>query len=230
PEGEPGLGFLLSLAREAKRHGQGEITEQALLREAARRYPRARQPRLYEAGALARALELPEGGECEREARSACVERLADNLKQLEGAGATTLEVTLLRARYLLLVGRAAEADDLLGRRCAELDAPVHCWRTRVAAAAKTRDPARLDAASTAYLAMACDKPEACGKAALAVGDLLAKEQDWLGAMKYYADAAREHPTRTAWKRLSRAAKEAGHPLRAREADRRSQHGPAGAD
>jgi O-antigen ligase len=228
PEGEPGLSFLLSLAREAKRGGRGELTEQALLQEAARRYPRASQPRLFEAGALATALELSEGGECEKEARAACVRRLAESLKKLEGVAATTIEATLLRARYLVLVNRAPEADDLLTRRCPELDAPIHCWRTRVAVAAKTRDPGRLDAATTAYLSMACDNPEACGKATLAVGDLLAKEEDWLGAMKYYADAAREHPTRAAWKRLARAAKEAGHPLRAREADRRSQHGLGG--
>lgn len=224
PEGEPGLKFLLALAKQAKQNGRGDVSEQAMLAEAMRRYPTAAQPLLFEAGVLATALELPDGGECDEGARASCLDRVAKNLQKLDRDTTASLEATLLRARYLVMLGRATEADDLLNRRCPELEAPVGCWRARVAIAAKTRDAARIGAASTAYLAMACETGEACGKATLAVGDLLAKEEDWLGAMKFYGNAAREYPSRAAWRRLARAATEAGHPLRAREAERRSLH------
>lgn len=229
PPGAPGLTFLLSLARAAKRHGKGEITEKSVLNLATKRYPNASGPLLLEANLLADALDRAES-ECTQEVRVQCIERLAKNLAALERDDPTSLETVLLRARYLVAVDRAAEAADLLDRRCAELQGTLGCWHARVRAAVKSRDAARIETASAGYLAMACESSKPCGKAILHVGDLLAQENDWVGAMKYYGKATREHPTRAAWTRLSRAAKEAGHTQRAQEANRRSERAAVDVD
>jgi uncharacterized protein HemY len=153
-----------------------------------------------------------------------CIDRLFNALITLERMDSSALDIAMLRARYLILTGRATEATDLLDQKCSNVEDPTPCLRARLHAAIKSRDLARLEPASAAYLAMSCESSKECGKALVHVGDLLAQERDWLGAMKYYGRAAREYPSRTAWSRLSRAAKQAGHPKRAQEAAVRSQH------
>lgn len=173
---------------------------------------------------LADALENPhEGGPCQERERERCLERLEKDIALLFESGEFPVEAAILRARYLLLVGRASQADDFLAGRCVELQATPACWRKRVDAALATRDDTRVERAMAAYLNVACTGNRECARAAVSMGDILAQGGDWPGALKYYGRAVREAPSRANWSRLSRAAREANQPLRAREADLRAR-------
>lgn len=224
PEGPRALGLLTALAANVG-ESSGPLSSEALIREAIRKDPSAGRPRLMLATFLLSNLEGQGRQRCREERRAACLQELQAHLAWLKAQQVSPVETTLLEARRLSLMQQFADAEALLARRCAELDAPLSCWRARVIAAFRG-SRGHLDEAITAYMGHACVAAQSCGAAAFTIGNLFASEQDWLGAMKFYGRAVQEHPTRGAWERLSEAAKRAGQPVRARDAKAQSLASP----
>lgn len=226
PEGSTGQAFLVTLASRLKGNNHGGITQDALLRAAIARDPAAPRPRLLQAKILADALESPEDNRlCADQKRDDCLLLLDKDVQILSRGPELQLESALVRARQLGILNRHAEADDLLARRCSELQAPERCWRARVDAAMASKDPDRIERSMSAFLGTMCTGASDCAKAATTLGDIFAKNGDWLGALKYYRRAVREHPSKSTWSRLSRAARRANQPRRAQEAELRSHTG-----
>lgn len=210
PEGQTGQAFLVTLAGRLKRNPKEGLTQDAVLHAAIQRDPNAARPRLLQGNILADALERPsDDSRCLEAARDVCMKLLRQGLEILHSSHEFPIEAALLQARYLKLTNRPAEADDLLVRRCAELDAPHNCWRERVHAALATGDAGRADRAMADYLSVVCSAGDNCAKAAITLGDLAAKRADWARAVKYYSRAVRENPTQGNANRLSRAMRQA---------------------
>lgn len=222
PDGNNGQAFLLTLAERLKNKDRGALSRNEVLRTAIGRDPNAPRPRWLEGRALSEALERADDSTCARERRDHCLSLLRQDVAILSASPEFEVEAVVLRARYLRIIGQAAQADEWLESRCAELQAPTNCWRERVDAALASRDPTRTEEAMRAYLAVVCVETPQCAAAATEMGGLLAKRGDWTRALKYYQRAVREQPSKNSWRRFSRAARKASESEQAKEAEPRS--------
>jgi tetratricopeptide (TPR) repeat protein len=223
PEGTSGVPMLLALALAAERGKSSVVPRDQLVDEAVRRDPHSQPARLAELRGLLANLKAARDP-CLAEARAACLQRVDRALQELErSAKEPVAEVVLAEAQRRALDGKLAEADAYLADHCPALAGPTSCLRERVLYALDARNVKASTDAATAYLASACDTAASCAKASIWVGDRMQEHGDSLGAVEYYARAAKDRPDPAVWKKLASATRATGQLRRFEEANQRAQ-------
>lgn len=230
PEGELGARVLGAFARRLTRPGEEEVRIRCA-REAIARDPRATDPRWVLADALLIALgEDRPPGLCGGDLRAACAQEIEASARAIDAGEPGSYLAAELRARSLMLDGRAVKAEELLADVCNRVPDRASCLRLRVRAAAETAIPARLSAAAKDLLGEACGPPPSCAESATWLGDLMAGRKSWGTAILHYERALAAEPTEERWQKLAEAAVAAGSYVRAVEALERVLRARGGKD
>jgi hypothetical protein len=218
PEGPLGARVLAALAQRLTRPGEAGVRLRCA-REAIRRDAAASEPRWAVADVLLGALagEQPQDL-CAGELRAACAEEIEAHAAAIEAAERGSYLAAEIRARGMMLDGRAAKAEEMLAEVCHRVADRPPCLRLRVRAAAESGIPARLVAASKDLLAEACSAQPPCAAAATWLGDLMASRKAWGAAVVHYERAVSAEPSEARWEKLADAAVGAGSHVRAVEA------------
>lgn len=221
PEGRAGVP-MLDLVAAALSTPEGWSLAQRVDREVIARDPNAVSARSREAELRLRA--LAEGPRGPMPADAICPDREACRREVLEQAAAIgrvapdLAIAALLRARLLLVDGKAAEALRLLTPECEKATDRLPCLQLRVKAASEIKGEDRITEASRDLLAAACSNLALCADVANWIGDLRTGRGEPSLALALYERAARVDPTDQRWFKLADAASRAGSHLRAVDA------------
>lgn len=218
PEGKLGARVLAVLARGLTRAGE-EQERIRCAREALRLDPEAVDPRWVIADALLIAIaEDRPPGLCSGGMRAGCAEEVEAHARMIEGAERSSYLSAELRARWMMLDGQAARAEQLLAEVCNRVADRASCLKLRVRAAVESGVQPKVAASSRDLLGEACGAPAKCAEAATWLGDLMAERKAWGSAVAHYERAVAEEATEARWEKLAEAAVGAGSYVRAVEA------------
>ena len=230
PEGELGARMLGVMARRLFRRGEEQVRLRCA-REAIRRDPGALDARWVVADTLLAAIaEDRPPGLCTGELRAACADEIEEHARAIDAGERGSYLAADLRARWHMLDGRAAKAEEMLAEVCNRVPERTACLRLRVRAAAETGIPARLVSASKDLLGEACGPGPSCAESATWLGDLMAGRKAWGTAIGHYERAIAAEPTEERWQKLAEAAVGAGSYVRAVEALERVLRARGGKD
>lgn len=230
PQGAAGGPVLAALAGQLLAPDDREA-RLACAREAIVRRPDAVGPRWSVADALLGALAAGDAAAaCAGEQRAACGAEIEAQAREIERIEPATYLATEVRARRLLLAGRAADAEQLLEEACTRVKERVPCLKLRVRAAGARSPPIRLGAAAKDLTNAACIGPSACADASAWLGDLMAERGDWGAAVQHHERAVAAEPAEARWLKLAAAASRAGAHAQAAQALERVQRLRGGGD
>jgi O-Antigen ligase len=150
--------------------------------------------------------------------REACRREVLEQAAAIGRAAPDLSIAALLRARLLLIDGKAPEALRLLTLECEKATDRVPCLQLRVKAAAEIKGEDDITAASRELLAAACADLARCADIANWIGDLRTARSEPSLALPLYERAARVDPTDQRWLKLADAASRAGSHLRSADA------------
>lgn len=173
------------------------------------------------ASALLEAVER-DTAPCQTAERERCLTKIGAQLSALSRAPAPDSGAIVLRARWLELQGKTADAYQWLTRHCGDASDPLTCAHDRVALAYELDDAAGAKTSVDEYLQVACSLPHQCARAARWVADLAASRGDWSRALEHYERAAHAASSSAAWLKVAEAANKAGLVTRAMTALRRA--------
>ncbi|WP_437673360.1 O-antigen ligase family protein [Sorangium sp. So ce131] len=234
PEGEAGAEMLERMAVSWDRQGDMELrlrcAEEAIARDPARI-----KARWAVGDTLLAMLDAPSSTRCggaggAEAQRAACERQVEEHAAAIQSHKESSFLAVHLRARLLLLRGKAAEAEQLLAGSCERLDDRTSCLRLRVQAASQMPSSERLLPAIRDLLSASCSAPAPCAAAATWAGDLLAARREYSSAVTHYARAAQDEPTEERLLKLADAASNAGAHVQAAEALERVLHRRGGQD
>jgi hypothetical protein len=150
--------------------------------------------------------------------REACRRAVLAEAEAIGSARPDLGTAALLRARLLVVEGKAEEAMKLLAVECQKVSDRVLCLQGRVQAAARIKGTDRLTEAAKDLLGASCGTPGRCAEMATWVGDIRSGRGELNLAFVLYERAARVDPTEARWLKLADAASAAGAHLRAADA------------
>lgn len=205
PEQAAGVSMLKSLSG-AVRRSNADLSIR-FLEEAARRAPQDAGAHIALAQYFLSGLEQGDASAlCAGSARDSCRKRAAEHIAIIDTLPKRQEESLVLRARFLRLDGRGAEALSLFGTRCPPLQPRKKCLRAWLAAATYVRNREEEVRAATLMERDGCLDRATCASTLSEIGDGFA-QQDPLSALSYYVRAAREEGTRARWLRVAQVAR-----------------------
>ncbi|MCC6557921.1 MAG: O-antigen ligase family protein [Polyangiaceae bacterium] len=230
PEGAAGAPVLAAMAGLLLRAEDREA-RLACAQESVARRPDGIGARWAVADALLGAIAAgEEAARCARGLRAGCGEEIEAQAREIERIDPASYFAADVRARWLLLDGRAADAEKLLEGACSRVKERVPCLKLRVRAAAAASPPSRLGAAAKDLSNAACTGPAACAEASSWLGDLMEQRGDWGAAAQHHERAVASEPTEERWLKLADAASRARAHAQAAEALERVQRMRGGHD
>jgi tetratricopeptide (TPR) repeat protein len=151
---------------------------------------------------------LGEQGACAD--RASCEAALEAHIAAIERAEPRRSSAARLRASRQAAIGKADEAERILGEECEQYDDYEICLRERVQVAAQIQAPERLLAAEKALLGAVCSQRESCAETATWAGDLHAGRGEWGAAVNSYKAAVRDGENADRLVKLATAASKTG--------------------
>lgn len=205
PEGAAGTAMLKSLSG-AVRKGNEELSIR-LLEEAVRRDPADAPARVALAQYFLSGLEQGDASAgCAGAQRDSCRKRAAQHIAALDALPGRQEESLVLRARFLRVDGRGAEALSLFAARCPSLQRRMKCLAAWLSTSLFVRDREQASHVATLMERDGCSDRSSCAATLSEIGDAFAP-RDPLSSLDYYVRAAREDGTRARWIRVAQVAR-----------------------
>jgi tetratricopeptide (TPR) repeat protein len=207
-EDAPGARMLELLAIYAGGRGDTDVRERCL-RAALARAPESVSVRVALAyDRLAGIVARDAASACAGERRPLCLQEIEAQIAAIARLAPESPQAAILKARVLVVLGRARNAEELLRQECPKFSGDLFqsCVRARVEMAVASRSPELLGAASRDLTAIGCNSSAACADLMTFLGFQAANLGDFGGALTYYQRSVNEEPTANGWAGVAAAA------------------------